>query len=321
MKQKKILVFGASGQIGRHLIRKLTKNNYTVTAITRNLHKRGYILKTQGNAGYIDIIETSIFDLKKIRSLISQTNICINLVGILHETDKTNSFRNIHTIFPSEISKICKEFNVQQLVHLSALGIEQANDSQYAKSKLYAEINIKKNFPNATILKPSIVYSIDDNFTTSFMNLLNILPIFPLYHKGKTKFMPIHCSDLVEIIYQVVSKNIISTTIECIGPEVISFKEILKKLTKLIDKKRLIIPIPLFIGKFSAKFFEIFPKPLITTDQINLLKYDNIPSGKYKTNYDIGMPSKRMFDEEVEKYAFMWKSEGQYSTNKYKIDQ
>ena len=80
MKQKKILVFGASGQIGRHLIRKLTKSNYAVTAITRNLHKRGYILKTQGNAGYIDIVETSIFDLKKIRDLISQTNICINLI-------------------------------------------------------------------------------------------------------------------------------------------------------------------------------------------------------------------------------------------------
>ena len=154
MKQKKILVFGASGQIGRHLIRKLTKNNYTVTAITRNLHKRGYILKTQGNAGYIDIVETSIFDLKKIRSLISQTNICINLVGILHETDKTNSFRNIHTIFPSEISKICKEFNVQQLIHLSALGIEQADDSEYAKSKLYAEINIKKPDP-VLILTPN----------------------------------------------------------------------------------------------------------------------------------------------------------------------
>ncbi len=320
MKQKKILVFGASGQIGRHLIRKLTKNNYTVTAITRNLHKRGYILKTQGNAGYIDVVETSIFNLKRIRSLISQTDICINLIGILHQADKVNSFRNIHTIFPSEISKICKEFNVQQLIHLSALGIEQADDSQYAKSKLDAEINIKKNFPNATILKPSIVYSVDDNFTTNFMSLLNILPIFPLYHKGKTKFMPIHCSDLVEIIYQVVSKNIISTTIECIGPEVISFKEILEKLIKLIEKKRLIMPIPLFIGKFSAKFFEMFPKPLISTDQINLLKYDNIPSGKYKTNYDIGMPSKKMFDLEVEKYAFMWKSEGQYSSKKYKSD-
>ena len=320
MKQKKILVFGASGQIGRHLIRKLTSNNYTVTAITRNLHKSGYILKTQGNAGYIDIVETNIFDLKKIRNLISQTDICINLIGILYETDKINSFRNIHTIFPSEISKICKEFNIQQLVHLSALGIEQANDSQYAKSKLNAEINIKKNFPSATILKPSIVYSINDNFTTSFMKLLNILPFFPIYHKGKTKFMPIHCSDLVEIIYQVVSKKIISTTIECIGPELISFEEILKRLTKLIEKKRLIIPIPYFFGKLSAKFFEIFPKPLITIDQINLLKYDNISSGKYKTNYDIGVPSKRMFDVEVEKYAFMWKAGGQYSTKKYKID-
>ena len=310
---KKVLIFGASGQIGRHLVRKLTKNNYIVTAVTRNLHQKAYVLKTQANAGYIEIVEANIFDEQKIRNLISKNDICINLIGILYERGKGSTFKNIHTIFPSLISKICEEYKIKQYIHLSALGIEEAKDSDYAKSKLVGEINIKKKFPNATILKPSLVFSVDDSATTNFMTLLNRLPIFPLYYNGNTKFMPIHCSDLTEIIYQVISKNIISKTIECVGPETISLKDILKRLLKLTEKKRLLIPLPLFLGKLSAILFQLLPNPLLTLDQLKLLRYNNVASGKYKTNFDIGIPTTCRFDSEVEKYAFMWKERGQFS--------
>ena len=316
MKQKNCLIFGASGQIGRHLIRKLTKNNYKVTAVTRNLHQKGYVLKTQANAGYIDIVELNIFNENKLKDLISRADICINLIGILYEKNKGNSFKNIHTIFPSVISKICKEYNVQQFIQLSALGIDDAVDSNYAKSKLEGEKNIKNNFKHATILRPSVVYSVDDNFTTNFMTLLNRLFVFPLYYNGDTKFMPIYCSDLTEIIYQVISKNIISKTIECVGPETISLKDILKRLLKLTEKKRLLIPLPLFLAKLSAIFFQLLPNPLLTLDQLKLLRYNNVASGKYKTNFDIGIPSVSRFDVEVEKYAFMWKESGQFSRKK-----
>ena len=313
MKQKNCLIFGASGQIGRHLIRKLTKNNYKVTAVTRNLHQKGYVLKTQANAGYIDIVELNIFDENKLKDLISEADVCINLIGILYEKNKGNTFENIHTIFPSLISKICKECNVQQFIQLSALGIDDATDSNYAKSKLEGEKSIKENFKHATILRPSVVYSVDDKFTTNFMTLLNRLFIFPLYYNGNTKFMPIHCSDLTEIIYQVISKNIISHTIECVGPETISLKDILKRLLKITEKNRLLIPLPLFLAKLSAIFFQLLPTPLLTLDQLRLLKYNNVASGKYKTNFDIGIPSTCKFDSEVEKYAFMWKERGQFS--------
>ena len=313
---KKVLIFGASGQIGRYLVRKLTKNNYTVTAVTRNSHRKGYILKTQANAGYLNIVEESIFNELKIRDLIKNADICINLIGILFEKNKKNSFENIHSNFPYLISKISSENNIKQFIHLSSLGIENSTDSQYAKSKLDGEKNIKKNYPKALILRPSIVYSVDDNFTTNFMSLLSLLPIFPLYYNGKTKFSPIHCSDLAEIIYYVISKNINSLTLECIGPEVISFKEILERLLKLMDKKRFLIPIPLTVAKFSALFFQLFPSPIITLDQIRLLKYDNIKSGKYKTNFDIGFENLKNFNEEVEKYCYMWKKGGEFSKKK-----
>ena len=319
MKVKNCLIFGGSGQIGRNLIRKLAKNNYKITVVTRNLHQKGLLIKTQANAGYIDVIESSIFDEKKIRKLFENTDICINLIGILFEKKSGNTFKNIHSIFPSLLAKLCKEYNCEQFIHLSALGINQAEDSEYAKSKLEGEIKIFKNFSKTTILRPSVVYSVDDNFTTNFMTLLNMLPIFPLYYSGKTKFSPIHCSDLTDVILEIIKKNIQSNIIECIGPEILSLKEILEKLLILIDKKRILIPLPITIAKISASLFQLFPKPLLTRDQLNLLKYDNVRSGKYKTNSEIGVPALRLFDEEVKKYSYMWRENGQFSTDRYKI--
>ena len=152
------------------------------------------------------------------------------------------------------------------------------------------------------------------------MTLLNRLPIFPLYYSGNTKFMPIHCSDLTDIIYYIISKNIYSKIIECVGPEEMSLKEILIRLLKLIGKKRILLPFPLPLAELTAIMFQIFPKPLITRDQLKLLKYNNISSGKYKTNTEIGLPSKRYFDEEVKKYSYMWRDGGQFSTEKYISD-
>ncbi len=320
MKAKNVLIFGCSGQIGRSIVRKLTKDNYTVTAVTRNIHQKGIILKTLGNAGFINIVESNIFDEKKIRELFKKADICINLVGILYEQKKGNTFKNIHTVFPSLLSKLSKKYNLKHFIHLSALGISDAIDSDYAKSKVEGENEILKNFPLATILRPSIVYSVDDSFTTSFMTLLNRLPIFPLYYGGSTKFAPIHCSDLTDIIHYVITKNIYSKIVECAGPEIITFKEILKRLLKLIGKKRILLPLPLTVAQITTRFFEIMPKPLITRDQLRLLKYDNIASGKYKTNFDIGIPSTKKFNDEVKKYCYMWKDGGQFSTEKYLVD-
>ncbi len=313
---KKILIWGGTGQIGTHLVRKLTKNNYTVTVVTRNIHQKGHLIKTQGNAGYIQIKECSIFEEDKVRKLFENTDICINLIGILFEKKNGNSFKNIHTVFPTLLAKLCKEYKLKQFIHLSALGINEAVDSNYAKSKLEGEQNILKIFPHTTVLRPSIVYSSSDNFSCNLMTLLSRLPVFPLYYNGGTKFTPIHCTDLADVINYIISKKVNPNIIECIGPEILSFKEILVTLLKLIDKKRLLLPFPNQLATLTAKFFQLLPKPLLTVDQLKLLKYDNIVSGKYKTNFDIGLPAKKIFSEEVKKYSYMWMEGGEYSRKK-----
>ena len=317
MKAKNCLIFGGSGQIGSFLIRKLTKNNFKVTVVTRNIHQKALKIKTQGNAGFIDVKEAKIFEEKKIEKLFSEADYCINLIGILYEKKNGNTFKNIHTIFPTLLAKLCKKYNLKQFVHISALGINDAVDSQYAISKLRGENNILKNFSKTKILRPSVVFSNSDNFSTQFMTLLRLLPIFPLYYSGKTRFMPIHATDLSNIIFHVLSNKIETQVIECVGPEILSFKEILQILLNLIDKKRLLLPMPLSLAKLSAKFFQLLPKPLLTEDQLRLLKYDNVTSGKYKTNSDIGLPSKLFFKHEVKKYSFMWRDGGEFSTEKY----
>ena len=320
MKAKNCLIFGGSGQIGCNLIRKLTKNNIKVTVVTRNIHQKGLKIKTQANAGYIEIKESSIYDENKIEKLFSEADLCINLIGILYESKKGNTFHNIHTVFPTLLAKLCKKYNLENFLHISALGINEALDSKYAISKLEGEKNIINIFPKAIILRPSVVFSSSDNFSTLFMTLLNRLPIFPIYYSGKTKFTPIHCSDLTNIIYHVLFKKNNSQIIECVGPEVLTFREILEILLNLIEKKRFLIPMPLSLANLSSKFFQLFPKPLLTQDQLRLLKYDNIVSGKYKTNNDIGIPSKLFFKKEVKKYSHMWREGGQFSTEKYNVD-
>ena len=135
----------------------------------------------------------------------------------------------------------------------------------------------------------------------------------PLYYGGQTKFTPIHVSDLTNIIFEIVQKKITGETIECIGPEVLTFKEILLKILNSINKKRFLIPVPLSFAKLNAKLFELMPKPLLTIDQLKLLKYDNLVSKEYKTNFDFKMNADRKFEDEINRYSFNWTTGGQFS--------
>ena len=310
--QDSILIFGSSGQIGKSLIRKFTKNNYRVIAVTRSIHRKGYQIKTQSNYGYLELEEIDTFNEKNIGRLMDKSSICINLIGILFEKKK-NNFNLIHSDLPSLLSKVALNKSLDQFIHISALGIEAATDSDYAKSKLNGETKVRQNFSKSVILKPSIVYSVDDNFTTNFMRLLSILPIMPLYYGGKTKFTPIHVSDLSNIIFEIVKRKINGETIECIGPEILTFKQILSKILISINKKRLLFPLPLPLAKINAKLFEMLPKPLLTMDQLKLLKYDNIISKKYKTNFDLKLDANKKFDNEINRYSFNWTTGGQFS--------
>jgi len=184
----------------------------------------------------------------------------------------------------------------------------------YARSKLNGETLIKENFKEATILRPSLVYGQSDSSINLFYRLINFLPIFfPVYYGGKSKFFPLHVKDLVQVIYQVIVQNINSKTIEVIGPNKMTFKEILEKLLVLIDKKRIFVPVPLPIAKLMAIVLQIMPNPLLTLDALSLLKTGSVPSGKYPTNNDLNLPAVANFETEVSKFSYLYAKGGEYA--------
>ena len=278
----------------------------------RNIHRAGYILKTQANPGYLNLVELKSFQIEKIEDLVKNCSICINLIGILHERKK-NQFKTIHTDFPDMLSKIASKYNIEKFIHLSSLAVENIKDSDYALSKAEGEKKIKNNFKKSIIIKPSIVYSVDDKFSTKFMTLISRLPVIPLYYNGNTKFRPIHVTDLVNIIFSILESNNQNLTLECIGPETLSFKDILKNLLLSIKKKRVLLPLPLPIASLTAKMLQILPNPLLTEDQLKLLKYDNIATGFHKTNYDLNLQAKKTFKTEIDKYSYNWRTGGQFN--------
>jgi len=311
MKQKIATIFGASGFIGRHLIRRLTKKDFRIVAATRSPYLHGY-LKPLGNPGQIDLEKVNLFDEERLRTLIKNSDVVINLVGILYETKK-QKFEDIHIKFPDLLSKLCSELNIEKLVHISALGINETVSSQYMQSKLKGEKNILNNFNRSVILRPSIIFGPEDNFFNQFASLAEFLPALPLIGGGLTYFQPIYVGDIAKSIVTVVEKEEINNNIyELGGPQTFTFKELMKILLKQIRKKRFLVPIPFLLAKFQAKILQLLPKPLLTTDQVEMLKYDNIVSNNYPTLKDLKI-NPRTIESVLPDYIWRFRKGGQFA--------
>ena len=308
--QKIIAIFGGGGFLGKHLMRQLTKLDYRIKVATRNPYLKGH-LKPLGNPGQIELFKTNIFDKDDVNRAIKNCDFVINLVGILHET-RRQKFNQIHAEFPAFLSKLCSEKNIKKLIHISALGVKEKHISLYMQSKLQGEKNIQNNFKSSVILRPSIVFGPDDKFFNKFASIAQFLPFLPLIGGGKTKFEPIYVGDVAKAIVKTLELNNSQTKIyELGGPENFSFKQLMEVLLQEIKKKRLLIPIPFNIAKFQSYFLQIIPNPLLTPDQVELLKYNNVVSGEYNTLKDLGISGKTI-REILPKYIYRYRVGGQF---------
>ena len=311
MKQKIATIFGASGFIGRHLIRRLTKKDFQIIAATRSPYLHGY-LKPLGNPGQIDLEKVNLFDEERLRTLIKSSDVVINLVGILYETKK-QKFEDIHAKFPDLLSKLCSELNIKKLVHISALGINETVSSQYMQSKLKGEKNIINNFDRSVILRPSVIFGPEDRFFNQFASLAEFFPVLPLIGGGLTYFQPIYVEDIAKSIVVVSEKEEINNSIyELGGPQTFTFKELMKILLKQIKKKRFLVPIPYSFAKFQAKILQLLPKPPLTTDQVEMLKYDNIVTNNYPTIKDLKINPKTI-ESVLPNYIWRFRRGGQFA--------
>ena len=308
--QKIIAIFGAGGFLGKHLMRQLTKLDYRIKVATRKPYLKGY-LKPLGNPGQIELFKTNIFNTNDVRHVLKDCTFVINLVGILYEK-KRQKFNKIHAEFPNLLSNLCNEAGIKKLVHISALGVKEKHISKYMQSKYQGEKNIQKNFKPSVILRPSVVFGQEDKFFNTFASLAQFSPAIPLIGGGKTKFAPIYVGDITKAITKVLVLNNLENEIyELGGPENYTFKELMEILLIEIKKKRFLVPIPFGLAKFKSYFLQMLPKPFLTPDQVEMLKYNNIVSGDHPTLKDLGITGTTI-KSILPKYIYRFRTGGQF---------
>ena len=296
-------ILGGGGFIGRYLVRNLTKKNYRCIIPTRNAFQKGY-LKTQAPPGAIEFIDWNPKNFTKIKEAINNSDVVINLIGILYETKKQKFF-NIHTEIPDIISKYCSESNVKKFIHVSAIGANKDSWSLYQKSKSEGESRALNNFKNTVILRPSVVCGTEDNFTNLFSKL-SFMPIIPVI-KIDYKFQPILVTDVADAIEKSIDiKNNEGKIYEIGGPEIISFGDMVKSILKTINKKRFVVEMPMSLARLQSKFLSLLPvPPILTEDQCNILsEADNIVTDKNLTLKDLGIQSA---DVKIAMKKWLWR--------------
>ena len=292
---KKILIFGGSGFIGSHLVKNLCAHSCQIEVVTRKLNYKSSLFL--GNEpGQIKFRHIKDFKQESIDNMVSGSDVVINLIGILYEKKKS-TFDFIHSKIPMMIAKACKKKKIRYFLHMSALNINKIKDSKYALSKLEGEKLAKEYFKDTTIVRPGVVFGKGDNFINFFYNLSKYSPVLPLIgtpeilkkkkfilkidFTKRVKFQPIYVGDLVNfIIIKCLSK---SNTFELAGPMICSFEEIFNIILNSKKRKRIYLPVPFFIATSLAFFLERLPNPLLTRDQIKLLKKDNISNQGLQT--------------------------------------
>jgi len=269
-------------------------------------------LKTQATPGSIELIEWNPNNFSELKEAIKNSDIVINLIGILYETRK-QKFYNIHSDIPEAISKICSESDVKKFIHISAIGASQTSKSLYQKSKFQGEVKALKNFKNTVIIRPSVVCGTEDNFTNLFSKL-SFLPIIPVVGINY-KFQPILVDNVVDAIMRVIEKkNNEGKIYEIGGPKIISFGDIIKSILKTINKKRFVIELPMPIAKVQSTITDLLPiPPILTKDQCEILsEADNVVSNNHLTLKDLDINPADV-EEAMKKWLWRYRDGGQFA--------
>ena len=310
MDKKIVTVFGGSGFIGRHLIKKLADQDFIVRVAVRDPEAAKYLL-TMGDIGQIVPIAASILDESTIKNAIKGVDSVVNLVGILAEWG-IQSFNNLHTTGASNLAKASSAAGVKNFVHISALGANSKSASLYARTKAEGEQRVLAEFKEAVVLRPSVIFGAEDKFFNLFAAISRFTffmpafgcPAFPkleffkngklisanFYGDGGTKFQPVYVGDVAEAILTVIdNKKAQGNIYELGGPKVYTWVELMRLIFKEIDRKRVLVPIPFWYLYIVGWFLQKLPSPLLTCDQVTQLKINNIVSSELGTFKDLGL--------------------------------
>lgn len=289
--RKVATVFGGSGFVGRYIVKRLAQRGYIVRVGVRDPDRANF-LKPMGNLGQIVPMAASVRDDASVAALVAGAEVVVNCVGILYETG-SQTFQALHAEAPGRIGRAAAAAGARHVVHVSAIGADAASPSAYARTKAEGEAALRAAFPQAVVLRPSIVFGPEDDFFNQFAALAQVLPALPLFGGGTTRFQPVYVGDVADAAMAALDRaEAAGNTYELGGPRIYTFREILEFILRTTGRKRFLISIPYSVGALQARLFELLPKPLLTRDQLILLQRDNVVSPGALTLADLGITPK-----------------------------
>jgi NADH dehydrogenase len=308
-----VTVYGGSGFLGRHVVRALAKRHYRIRVAVRRPELAGH-LQPLGRVGQIHAVQANIRDAASVEAAARDAHVLINLVGILFESGRQR-FDAVHTQGAEQVALAANAHDAR-MVHVSSLGADENSPSLYGRSKAAAERLVLAAQPSATIFRPSIVFGPEDDFFNRFAALARISPALPLIGGGHTRFQPVFVGDVATAIADAVDGNTRDGTIyELGGPDVRSFKQLMQFVLTTIDRKRLLVPLPFFVAKMQAAVLQFMPKPMLTPDQVESLRVDNVVSAaaiaEGRTLQGLGIEPEPI-EAIVPSYLWRFRSTGQF---------
>ncbi|MBL71069.1 MAG: complex I NDUFA9 subunit family protein [Rhodobiaceae bacterium] len=272
-----ITVFGGTGFLGRHIVRRLSKSGYRLRIATRRPNE-ALFLKTNGTPGQIDIVQANIRDAASISAALEGADAVVNTVGILYESGR-QTFDAVQARGAALIAEAAAKCGIIHMVHISAIGADADSASSYAQSKATGETAVLELMPQAHILRPSIVIGPEDDFFNRFASMAMLAPALPLIGGGDTRYQPVSVFDVADAVAACLN-GAKSDIYEIGGPDILSFKQLMELLNQETGRKRLLLPLPFFVASMIAAIAQfsalVGMQPLLTPDQIILLKSDNI---------------------------------------------
>jgi len=287
MTEKLVTIFGGSGFIGRYLVRHLASQGWRVRVAVRDTQSAAF-LKPAGNVGQISLMPVSITDEAGVAAAVHGADAVVNLVGILYERGK-RTFQKIHVDGAVNVAKAAAAAGVKRLVHMSALGADQNSPSSYARSKDAGEMAVRGIFPGVTIFRPSVVFGTEDGFFNLFGRMAQLSPAIVFFTNthphapagGGAKFQPVYVGDVVEAIAQsLTGEGHAGKIYELAGPRVYDMREIMHIVNRETKRGRAVWGVPYPVAQVAAMVLKFLPKPLLTPDQVILLKLGSVASGR-----------------------------------------
>ncbi len=277
MRYRRVVVVGASGFVGRYVVRELARTGATVAAVGRYADEAGY-LRPMGDVGQIVPIDCDMADASRLRPILANAEAVINATGILFERGRQR-FQKVHVDGPALLAQLAAESGAKAFIHVSAIGSDPASPSAYGRSKAAGENLVRRAFPSAVILRPSLIFGPEDAFFNRFAAIARLSPALPLIGGGATRFQPVYVGDVAEAVMAALEHPDSSgKTYELGGPQILTLRELFELLLKDIGRKRLLLPMPFGLAFLFAFFQDSLPlpQPLITRDQVRMLKRDAV---------------------------------------------